>query len=742
MVYQYENPKRAFSPAAIAEAQIVAESIIEGMAGRPAAQGITIDNPTSRDLDDAFWLERLPQGGYQLQVSIADVGSWITPRLTPALDQAAFTRAFTRYEGERYRPMLPRPLSEDRLSLLEGRPRPAITIAIPLDAQLYPGEPDITLTTLSSSKRFSYAVVERELDHAQTDLAPMLQLAYEIAQGLLRGRRLRGALAVYNLPAGWITTEEGFLHKLGTGERYKAQLITAEFMILANQAFARFFANKGILALYRNQKARAIAPERLTLLQMLDMAVQQPTLAFPERVSATFQLAMERARYAPTLEGHFGLNLPAYIHMTSPIRRYSDLVNQRILLSVLNEESSPYPRAELEHIAASINEREQAVKEAKQAYFLDLHTRRVKKIVEEDAQDPTASSLSLSRLNARTFHSVIRIAAEGYGLVPAVEQEILRRLEARQLDAHDLFTLVFRFNTSEAAWDRVRTAALQALQRTPEYATSILLMGHQTLGWSAPAYEFSTLVEHTPSFQARVTVNIAGREYVSTWQQAQQKNRAKQLAGVELLICIARGSSEASLDDSGNGSIADGPGDDSRQRSDARAAPIPRDAAPPNYKGQLQEQAQAHRWERPVYIEESRSGPPHAPLISVEGMVVAHGRKYSAKGEGKTKVQAEQRAAQQLLDLIPQPPLEAAIHAVPADNQTAMSTLHEMQQKAAIRAVTYTYERLGQQHDELFSCVCAVLLTDDHAITGSGTGKTKRQAAQAAAFQALGHLEL
>jgi ribonuclease R len=730
MEQQQETRQRPISASAtaLAEEEMVASSAAEDLSGRPVVQGITLDGPTSKDLDDAFWLERSPQGGYQLQVSIADVGSWITPDLTPALDRAAFRKAFTRYDGDRYRPMLPRRLSEDRLSLLEGQLRPAVTIALPLDADLRPGELRIAQTSLCSKKRLSYAAAEDELDHPQTEIAPMLQLAYKLAQGLLQARRLRGALAIYHLPTGWTTTEDGFLRNLDPAERYKAQLITAEFMILANQAFAYFFAHQGLPALYRNQKATAIAPERFTLLHLLDTAVQQPMVASPERVRATFQLAIERARYAPTLEGHFGLNLPAYVHMTSPLRRYPDLINQRILLAALNGERSPYSKEALEQIAKAVNGHEHAMKEAKRTHFLAVHDQQVKRIVAADTQDLTASGVSLADLDAKLFHSVIRMAAERQILFPAIEQEVLRRLEEHQLYAHDLFTLVFRFNTNGAAWERVKAEALHALEQTPEHATSILVMGQRALGWSPPIYElFSNLEDRTTSFQARVTVNVAGQEYVSAWHRAKQRQQAKHLAGVEVLLRIAGKNDAAASDDFG-------------EFSHSQAASSTRRLVQPNYKGQLVERIQANQWDSPVYTERGRSGPSHAPLFTVEGVVQVQGTKYTAQGEGMTKAQAEQDAARRLLQLLPQTLAEALIQAAAPDTLLPMSALHEMQQKGAVKDVAYAYARSGSEHEALFTCVCTVTVADDRTLTGTGTGKTKRQGAQAAASQALARL--
>lgn len=664
---QQHHTRQTRSAVVRTEAAAVVRSVEERLDRRLAVKGVTIDGPTSRELDDAFWLERAPHGGYQLQVSIADVGSWITPDQTPALDQAAYRRAFTRYAADRYQPMLPRLLAEDRLSLLEGRARPTITITIPLDAQFSPGEPQIAQTVLRSSKQLSYAAAERELDLAETDLGPMLQLAHEVAQGLLRARRLRGALAAYDLPSGWMTTEEGFLRRLEVEERYQAQLITAEFMILANQAVAHFLAAKGIPALYRNQKATAIAPERLSLLQMLDTVVSHPTFSPPERISATFQLALERASYAPTLEGHYGLNLPAYLHITSPLRRYPDLVNQRILQAALRNDSLPFSRAALEEIAASINRLEQEAREAKRIHFLSLYDRRVGALVAAATRDPSAEISALAGLDARKFHSVLRIAAEGQALFPPVEQEILRRLEAQQLYAHDLFTLLFRFPTRGADWERVKTAALGQLQRTPEYASNLLLMGANAFAWSRPTYETIPVQgEFTPRFRARAIITRAGQQYASAWQSAPQKRRAKHLAATNLVHQLAGGAQQAGPLDGEDGSMASTPDGSLRPPASAPASPQP-------------------------------SAPALVPLSKL-------------------------------------PPASAFAQ------QTAMSALHELKQKAMVETVTYSYEQQGQPHDRLFLCTCTVTATDGRRVERSGVGKTKKRAAHDAAAHALAHL--
>ncbi len=741
MAEQHEKQRRSFSEAAQREATAVSERVAEGLTGRPVVQGVTIDAPTSRDLDDAIWLEREAHGGYRLDISIADVGALVTSELTPALDQAAFQRSFTRYFAQGNAPMLPRPLSEDHLSLLEGQPRPTITLSIPFDAKLHQGEPVIRRTALTSSRRLTYQQVDQEIAYPLDDVALMLQDAFRLAKRLFQLRRKRGALALYDLETGWATTEEGVLFQLPTGQRHKAHLIIQECMILANQTLAHYLAERGIPALYRNHAARAIAPERKALRELLEGAVIHPEQINPERVRATVTLALERARYAPTVAGHFGLNLPAYLHATSPLRRYADLVNQRILAAVLREEPLPYTSRDLETIADQANAAEEEMKEAKQAYFRGTYDDQLRGMIASEAQDQETSTRSLDELDAGHFHSVLRMAAEAGILRGDVEHEVLRRLEDEGLGAHDLFTVLFRFQPSVEAWERVKQASLAWLQSHPHAAPSLLVMGQQSLGWGEPEWETTTRGQaREGNFQARARLAIAGQQYTSSWHASSQKARAKQAAGAELLARIA--------------GVETTPTDlealESTQQSSSVPAPISSGEAEsstagkqklPNYKGQLQERAHTQGWDIPTYRERERAGPPHAPVFTVEASIAIPGRIHTAEGTGPTKIQAEQEAAWRLLQELPHSERKSA--ALPARASTqAVNILQEMAQCNEIRSATYSYEQAGPPHAPIFTCTCQVTALGGRIIQEQAQRSTKRAAAQAAAFLVLSALIL
>ena len=125
------------------------------------------------------------------------------------------------------------------------------------------------------------------------------------------------------------------------GDRHRSHLLIQEFMILANRAVAQWLADQDIPALYRNHTARAISPDRETMNQTL------MTLGSGAAIRKRLTSWLNRAEYGPALVGHFALNLPAYCHFTSPIRRLADLINHRIVKALLKQQDSPlyHPRS-------------------------------------------------------------------------------------------------------------------------------------------------------------------------------------------------------------------------------------------------------------------------------------------------------------------------------------------------------------------------------------------------------------
>ena len=246
-----------FPPQAIAQAKALALS--EHLWQRLQVQGITINGPDSRDLDDAVWIEPT-QTGAILSVHIADVAELV--EISSILDKVAIARTQTQYFKVGNAPMLPRSLSEDKLSLLAHQDRPTLTVRVTLDKNAEIQKTEVFESWLKSSKRFDYAEAEAAQKDLHHPFQAVLKSAYLWAEQLYRNRLNVGAIGSTLTAQGQWLTEEGSLIQ---GKVHSSHLLIQEFMILANRAVAQWLAEQDVPMLYRNHTARAIAPDRETM---------------------------------------------------------------------------------------------------------------------------------------------------------------------------------------------------------------------------------------------------------------------------------------------------------------------------------------------------------------------------------------------------------------------------------------------------------------------------------------------
>ena len=588
---------------------------------RPQVSGVTIDASHSRDLDDGIDCETTA-AGWLLHVSITDVAHVVPPG--SPLDLEARRRAFTRYHSAGSDPMIARNLAEHSASLIEGEPRLAVTLSIPVHRdpfELGPVQP--RLTTFTSRKRLSHADVSGILRAKRHGLQPMLSEAWKIAQMLLEGRRRRGALAIYDLKRGWRTNEEGRLVRLNTGQDNPGYVIVQEFMIAANQALARWLLEHNIAALFRNHTARVAADDRETLFAEMLSALKSPEVdlaTLSERVG----LMINAADYGPTLKGHYGLNLPAYVHGTSPIRRYADLVIQRAVKSALANEGPAYTVEELQQIAAEVNRVALQVRDERR----EIEKQKYYRALSHSASETDA----LTRLSDSEIYHAIKLACREGNLAGPLRAEVARRLKQKKLGPRELCWLLLEAPDGVA---HLRPAIFAHLGDRPHEAITILYEAVRQFGASPVLFE---PVESAHGFAFQVTVKVEGREYRSERCSARRVNLAQQFAAVSLLAKISGidWSPEAAQEDEEVGTISQSP---------------PPEA---NAKNKLQEFCQAHSWSMPIYTHHS-SGPSNAPVFSVHVTVTAaEGETYaSAECRYRTLKGAEALAAADLLAKLP-----------------------------------------------------------------------------------------
>jgi ribonuclease R len=449
---------------------------------RPKVQGFTIDGPDSRDLDDAIWIEPT-QTGAILSVHIADVSELVTPG--SMLDKVAIARTQTQYFGQGNDPMLPRILSENRLSLLEYQDRPTLTVKVELDAEANTKRVEIFESWLASTKKFSYAEADAALDDPNSPFQDMLHLMHQWANKLNKKRASTGAIGGIATPTGEWLDENGAFLTTNEG-KYNCHVLIQEFMILANIAVAQWLAERDVPALYRNHTARAIAPDRDGMYQVF------LTLGSESAIRQRLKSWLNRAEYGPTLVGHFALNLPAYCHFTSPIRRLADLINHRIVKALLHGKENPYSKADLEQLGKHIHNVTLENEESTNQFFKEKH----KVIYQTQIQNPEA----LEELSAKEFSRLLKYAIEQENF-ELISSELVSRLTAGKLQVSDLSLLLFR-NQDQTIQRQVYQYLEMNVQDAP---SAIAIASQQEENWGS--IEFLEQGEISP-FRAWVDITI------------------------------------------------------------------------------------------------------------------------------------------------------------------------------------------------------------------------------------------
>ena len=317
---------------------------------------VTIDPDDARDFDDAINVEKLPNGGWQLGVHIADVAAYVEPG--SALDREARRRGNSVYLPDRVIPMLPERLSNGVCSLKPEVDRLTHSVFIQFDKRGAAKSARFTRTVIRSAHRLTYKEAYAILMSPPSDrLGERLHLAWELAALLRRKRFEHGALDLdFPEVKVWVDTH-GQPTRLERVENDESHQLIEEFMLAANEAVARELKKRAIPTIYRvheNPDSEKLGEYREFALSfgyqvgdLTNRAELQRLLAEiggkPEEQALKVGLlkSLKRARYDPQPLGHYGLAKTNYLHFTSPIRRYADLVVHR----VLGRDGTPLPSA-------------------------------------------------------------------------------------------------------------------------------------------------------------------------------------------------------------------------------------------------------------------------------------------------------------------------------------------------------------------------------------------------------------
>lgn len=356
------------SEKAVAEAQSYGDEVPAAMKeGREDLRHLplpTIDPEDARDHDDAVWVERTPGGGYRAWIAIADVSTYVTPGT--ALDDEAKARGCSVYLPDRAIPMLPRALASNLCSLLPDVDRLCLCADVELDASGQVVSSRLVRGVMKSRAKLTYGGVARALglsseparEPAADEMVDGLRVAYELSRHL-RGRRMKRGALDFELPEAKVVLDPktrepvDIMRRAGDPGVKKAYQLIEELMLLGNETVARWCLERDIPTIYRvhqppdEKKLDRFAAMCETLgigfdiedtrdpRKLADLLKSFSDHPLAPVLNSLLLRSMKQATYDPVNVGHFGLASKAYLHFTSPIRRYPDLVVHRIAHEVL-----------------------------------------------------------------------------------------------------------------------------------------------------------------------------------------------------------------------------------------------------------------------------------------------------------------------------------------------------------------------------------------------------------------------
>ncbi len=331
----------------------------EGREDLTSVETFTIDDEGTLDIDDAISIQRVSEG-FIVGVHISDVASYV-PRWSQ-LDEEAKSRGETIYLPEGNIHMFPLNLVSTKFSLTEGSPKKAISLLVLFDENLKIKHYRFTKSKIHVHRNLSYKNAEEALSGYENG-SKLIDIAFN-----LRKRRVESGAFILELPDLKIKLNEN--GKVEIRKNYMnttAHRVVTEFMILMNWLAARFFKINDIPAIFRSQ------PDPISK-EARELDEEDPL--FPLR--AVRFLRPSRIGNSP--EPHMLLGLDVYLQITSPIRRYLDLVLQRQLCSFLDGSGLYYTIEELESIFHYVDfglREKKMVEKSREKYWVFKHIRNL-----------------------------------------------------------------------------------------------------------------------------------------------------------------------------------------------------------------------------------------------------------------------------------------------------------------------------------------------------------------------------
>ena len=371
---------------------------------------VTIDGDDAKDFDDAIYVEAIPSG-YNVYVAIADVSHYVTPE--SEINEEAKQRSTSVYFPGYVVPMLPKQLSNDLCSLLPNQDRYVMGVKITLDKEGSVDTYTLHEAVIHSHARLTYKQVESFIQSADSipkDLSHTMTPMISLAEKLMVLKEKRGALQ-FNRQECVPIIRDGCIVDFKQSVSLTSMQLVEVYMLLANELVARFCEKHQLPCLYRNH-GQPDAEKLHGLFQTLnhlgikapnrDQAIHTKQLSkLMKKVhnkvnSHVYDILMLRALpqalYGPDCQGHYGLAYQHYLHFTSPIRRYPDLLVHQQLKHLMHGEATVV--SDLNHMGSHCSYAERRAEQATRWLDNELKCEFIKQYMGQSFQGRISSVMN------------------------------------------------------------------------------------------------------------------------------------------------------------------------------------------------------------------------------------------------------------------------------------------------------------------------------------------------------------
>ena len=362
VIDDYKIPNQFSKAALLAASSLQLPTSLGNRVDLRAIPLVTIDDHDAQDHDDAVWAEKTPEG-WRLIVAIADVSYFVKP--ADVLDKEAMLRGNSVYLPGVVVPMFPIQLSNILGSLKPHVDRPCLAVELNINHQATLTHFRFFRAIMNSHAQLSYLDAEMAYKKRPSSVPITIQehvipALYGAYGALKKARHERGTLELNRQEKKIIFSKDGSVEKIIVRPRYDSHRMIEELMVLANVAAALFLENYQLPTLYRVHelpKEEQIAElenwlkdkylagkkfsqmDQRSLNELLEIVFDGK---YESEVGELVIKTLTQASYTPFNKGHWGLNLEKYVHFTSPIRRYADLIVHRGIISILENNPSAY----------------------------------------------------------------------------------------------------------------------------------------------------------------------------------------------------------------------------------------------------------------------------------------------------------------------------------------------------------------------------------------------------------------